>query len=124
MRLNFWKLFFKQYLILFSINLNGQGWIPSGDFDLPNGWGVSTISIVDENTVWAAAIDWFSNSVTPKVYRTLDGGLNWEGHPVPGGLGKQLYTIVSLDDSTALVTTNDNQPWNGPGGPTSSGQPS
>ncbi len=103
-------------LLILTINLNGQEWIPSGDFDLPNGWGVSSISIVDEDTVWAAAINWLSNSVTPMVYRTINGGVDWEGHPVPGGFGKQLYSIVGLDAVTALVTTNDNLPWNGPGG--------
>jgi photosystem II stability/assembly factor-like uncharacterized protein len=60
--------------------------------------GVPRISVVDSNVVWVAG----GTGTSPKVYRTVDGGLNWVSLPTMG-LPYFLSAVAAKDSETAFV---------------------
>jgi len=60
--------------------------------------GYPRISVVDSNVVWVAG----GTGTSPKVYRTVDGGLNWISLPTTG-LPYFLSAVAAKDSLTAFV---------------------
>ena len=56
------------------------------------------ICVADSNIVWVAG----GTGTSPKVYRTVDGGLNWVSIPT-ASLPYALYAIAAKDSLTAFV---------------------
>lgn len=85
------------FLVVFScINLYSQEWTNAGFIENP---GVRpSICVVDGNTVWVAdgAVD------TPKIFRTINRGVNWVAMPVTG-ISQEIYCIYSFSQNNAIV---------------------
>ena len=100
-------------LLSFSLNPSySQEWERQAISKLPVDYGVFSISVVDENTVWAVAFDQTIGLDIPathviKVLRTVDGGKNWKTYNVIEASGRISFDIVGLDSSVALITTQD-----------------
>ena len=87
-------------VFLFLIAISGityaQDWTNAGFIVNP---GVRpSISVVDGNTVWVAdgAVD------TPKIFRTINAGVNWVSMPV-SGISQEIYCIWSFSQNNAIV---------------------
>ena len=77
----------------------------SQDTGLPLGYGISNISIVDADNVWATSQDFSDDNpdgTNPNntYIRTTDGGANWKVATVPGA---EDYTLVSVAAASATV---------------------
>jgi len=70
--------------------------------------GAPRISVVVSNVVWVAG----GVGTSPKVYRTVDGGLNWSSLPTTG-LPYFLLAIAAKDSETAFVADVDGPNFNG-----------
>ncbi len=82
--------------IIFSNNIFSQEWTLAGIVTNP---GVRpSISVVNGNSVWIAdgSVD------TPKIFRTLNAGLNWDIMPVTG-ISQEIYCIWSFGPDNAIV---------------------
>ena len=95
------------YSICFS-----QDWEPQAMGSLPTNYGVSGISVVDQNIVWAVAFDQSIDTEIPadhiiKVLRTTDGGNHWKTFDVEEARGRISFDIVAMDSTTAFITTQD-----------------
>ena len=60
--------------------------------------GCARICVVDSNVVWVAG----GTGTSPKVYRTVNGGLNWVSLPTTG-LPYFLSAVAAKDSLTAFV---------------------
>ena len=96
---------------LFPILSEAQTWTPVSYADIPNDYFFVSMSVVDENIIWAAACE--INSGTPvnanhliKILRTTDGGLTWSSYDVEEALGRITWDIQALDANTAWISSN------------------
>ncbi|MBI3510309.1 MAG: T9SS type A sorting domain-containing protein [Bacteroidetes bacterium] len=102
------------YGISFSVcALNAQWNIQNSSF--PNtATGINCISIVDANTVWAAAFDSSYNNPSLDFTMTVNGGTTWTAGTVSGpNANFNISNISGVDASTAFVAVAD---WNNGGG--------
>jgi photosystem II stability/assembly factor-like uncharacterized protein len=83
-------------LLLFSVTIFAQSWSPAGFVTNPG--TRPSISISSPNNAWVA--DGAPN--TPKIFRTTNGGVNWESIPV-SGISKEIYCIWAINDLIAFV---------------------
>ncbi len=103
------------FIILLSpIDIKAQIWESQAFDALPENYGVFSISVVDENVVWAVAIDQENYiGVAPdsnhmiKVLKTIDGGNNWEVFEIKEAIGRVSLHIIAMDSNTAFITTNN-----------------
>ena len=91
---------------------NAQNWEYQANGLIPENYGVYAISVVDELTVWAVAIDRFAVNGVPlnhitKVIKTSDGGISWESHDVEEAEGRISFDLVAFDENVAFITTQD-----------------
>lgn len=77
--------------ILFSQQWNNAGVVTSPGI-------TPSISVSSPSSAWIAD----GSGTTPKIFRTTNGGVNWEQIPV-GGIGHELYCVWSINDYTAFV---------------------
>jgi photosystem II stability/assembly factor-like uncharacterized protein len=77
--------------ILFSQQWDSAGFVP-------NPGSTPSISVSSPYSAWIA--DGAGN--TPKIFRTTNGGLNWQQIPV-GGISNELYCVWTINDYTAFV---------------------
>ncbi len=68
------------------------GYLPSNPGPKPS------VCVVNGNVVWIAG----GPADTARVYRTMNGGTNWDQLPVDG-IGKELYCLWAINPSTAFV---------------------
>lgn len=107
------KLFYTFFLFLFSFSiLSSQSWVELGENLLPDEYGIYSISVVDENTVWAIAHDFGFSGQVPldhicKLLKTDDGGDTWEVFDVTEAEGRISFNIVAIDNQKAFITTQD-----------------
>lgn len=101
---NFTTFFPLILLVLFAFQSHAQ-WEPQGIGLLPNNYGIFSISVVDENVVWAVAGDQQYSVFVPKMLRTLDGGANWEVVNIEEANGYLVYDIEAWDDMTAIISS-------------------
>ncbi|NRB51821.1 MAG: T9SS type A sorting domain-containing protein [Saprospiraceae bacterium] len=88
-----------------------ETWLPLVNV-LPDSFGVSTISAVNEDVIWAVAVNWSVGPPVPpdhvsKVLRSTDGGESWEVHDVEEARGRLCWKIVGIDDTTAWLTSQN-----------------
>ncbi|MBL7825509.1 MAG: T9SS type A sorting domain-containing protein [Saprospiraceae bacterium] len=109
------------FCLLAASVLSGQNaWQPVSINQLPANFEFKSISVLNDNVVWAVADSLYDISSVPAnaipvVMRTLDGGQTWEYHQVEEAIGRFAWDIQALNDSTAIFTTNqfnnfDNRP--------------
>lgn len=122
----------KQYLCFFiaifitflssPVSIQAQDWAPQAFGLLPIDYGVFSISVVNENVVWAAAFN-RPKGVSPalpldhvaKVLKTTDGGISWEVFDVEETPGRVILDIVAFDENTAFISTQDSNNGSGKG---------
>lgn len=103
---------------LFTQSLIAQNENPSSTWTaqavgiLPPNYGIFDIHVVDENTVWATAIDLNTQSGIPadhitKVIKTEDGGANWSVFDVEETMGTISFDIHAFDNNRAWISTQD-----------------
>jgi photosystem II stability/assembly factor-like uncharacterized protein len=82
--------------LLSANNSFAQGWVLAGS--VPNPGQRPSISVFLPDVAWIAdgSVD------TPKVFRTIDGGLNWVSLPT-GAMNKEVYCIWALTTNSAVV---------------------
>ncbi|MEM6262210.1 MAG: YCF48-related protein [Bacteroidota bacterium] len=98
--------------LLSSTPLLSQNWEEQAKSTLPPGYGIFSMSIVDENIVWAVAYDITGGSPVPSnhvtlVLKTLNGGRSWSVNNVTEATGRISFDIVAFDSTTAFITTQD-----------------
>ena len=86
---------FLSLLLLSNLSI-AQDWVLAGS--VPNVGQRPSISVFLPDVAWIAdgSVD------TPKVFRTIDGGLNWVALPI-GGMSKEIYCIWALTTNSAVV---------------------
>jgi photosystem II stability/assembly factor-like uncharacterized protein len=83
--------------IIAVINISySQEWVPAGS--VPNPGMQPTISVNSGDIAWIAG----GPPDTPKVFRTIDGGLNWVQLPT-AGITKELNCLWAINSNTAYV---------------------
>ncbi|MDQ3020062.1 MAG: T9SS type A sorting domain-containing protein [Bacteroidota bacterium] len=82
-------------LIFILVNNSFSQWTISGS--VPGIGGNPSISVADQNVVWAAG-----GTSLPVVWRTTNGGTNWLSVPT-AGIPIDLFCIWAIDSSTAFV---------------------
>jgi len=97
------KKFLKAIILLFTfslLNLNSflyaQQWVLAGS--VPNPGLTPSISVVNANIAWIAG----GSANTPRVFRTVNGGINWESIPTTGTI-TELSCIWAVNSDVALV---------------------
>lgn len=108
--MRFLKTFFIIALVSFSQSINAQ-WQPFAENMLADSQRVASISITDENTVWAVAYydktpAPVPSSIIPSVLLTKNGGYTWKSHDITEAQGRITQDIHSIDANTAWITTN------------------
>ncbi len=92
-----------KYLILFLILIfagsqfiQAQQWTLAGN--VPNPGQKPSICVINGDVVWIAG----GPPDSPKVFRTLNAGVNWSQLPTTG-ITKELYCLWAINTSTAFV---------------------
>lgn len=98
------------FLALFNLNSFSQ-WQPVGLDLLPDTQRVASIDVLNENVVWGVAYydrtpAPVPSTLVPHVFRTIDGGEEWEVFPILEAQGRICQDIIVMNDSTAWITTN------------------
>lgn len=88
---------------IFSPPAHGQ-WEPQGLGLLPDNYGIFSISVVNENIVWAVAGDEDLQTFQPKMLRTVDGGVTWDVKDIGVANGELVFDIEAMDETTALIS--------------------
>ncbi len=106
------RIFMLTLFITFSNVINAQEWQEHANGLLPVNYGTYSVSIVDENVVWAVAWDKTIPSPVPgdhiiKVIKTTDGGASWNLIDVEAAIGRISFDIQAIDEHTAWITTQD-----------------
>jgi photosystem II stability/assembly factor-like uncharacterized protein len=83
-------------LIQFNNSANAQHWVLAGT--IPSPGLTPSISTVDANTAWIAG----GTENSPMVYRTINGGINWEAIPTQGTT-TELQCIWAVNSNIAFV---------------------
>jgi len=78
---------------------------------LPDSQRVDSISVHDQNTVWA--VSYYDKTpapvpsdIIPNVLLTQNGGYTWSSHNITEAQGRITQDIFSIDGNTAWITTN------------------
>ena len=90
--------------------MQSQNWVPQAIDLLPVDYAVYSISVVDENVVWAVAYDRTAGVPVAvdhiiKVLRTTDSGASWDVFDVTEAIGRKSFDIVAFNQDTAIITT-------------------
>ena len=91
--------------------LNAQVWTPTADA-LPDSFGVSDISIVNNSVIWASATNWYLNNQDnhiPMFLLSTDGGEIWTTGSIPVAIGGAVWNIEALNKDTAFITTHSSE---------------
>lgn len=98
------------FTIFFTLTIYSQ-WQPVGEGLLPDTQRVASIATVDEHTVWG--VSFYDRTpapvppdLIPHVFRTTDGGDNFEVHEIMIAQGRICQDIFAVNDSIAWITTN------------------
>lgn len=83
-------------IFCFTTALLSQSWMPAGTVTSPGTHPNISVSLND--IAWVAD----GGTTTPKIFRTTNGGLNWETIPV-AGITNEIYCIWALNSTTAFV---------------------
>jgi photosystem II stability/assembly factor-like uncharacterized protein len=82
-------------------------WTPQGIGLLPKNYGISGISVVNKDVIWAVADSFYSNPMpsnhSVKVLKTTNGGTNWQVYTVDLAVGRFGTDIHAFDGSSALI---------------------
>lgn len=84
------------YSIVFNGQLYSQEWVLAGS--VPNPGLTPSISVVDANTAWIAG----GTTNGPLVFRTTNGGCNWEVVPTTGTT-TELFCVWAVNANVAIV---------------------
>ncbi len=98
---------FLLFLFSFFISANSQ-WMPQGEGVLPQDYTVWSISIVDEDILWAVG----SRNDPPyetKVIKSTDGGEAWLVYDLDDLEDFAATSIVAISDSMAFLSLGDEQ---------------
>lgn len=107
------------FYCLFIYSALAQQWQAVSVNEMPANFDFSSISVVNEDVVWAIGDSIYDGSLyelaKPVVMRTIDGGLNWDYIEVVEASGRFGWDIEALDANTAIISTNqfttsDNRP--------------
>jgi len=110
-RIMYPKLVVTFLLTFFILQVSIAQWQPKGLDLLPDTQRVASISIHSESVVWGVA---FYDKTTapvpsdliPYVFRTVDGGDEWEVQEIAEAQGRICQDIFAMNDSVAWITTN------------------
>lgn len=99
------------FIFLFFIG-SAQNWEEQAEGLLPDGYGVFSISVVDDMTVWAMAYDQNVGNMIPddhicKVLKTTDGGASWQAYDVDEAIGRISFDIAARSADVAYISTFD-----------------
>lgn len=105
------KLIFIFVLTCFITQVTLAQWQPTGLDLLPDSQRVASISIHNEAVVWGVS---FYDKTTapvpdtliPYVFRTFDGGDEWDVLEITEAQGRICQDIYAMNDSVALITSN------------------
>lgn len=91
-------------------NFNAQ-WIPVGLDLLPDTQRIASIDILNEDVVWGVSFydktpAPVPDTLIPFVFRTTNGGDDWEVNPIEELQGRICQDIFVVDDTTAWITSN------------------
>ncbi|HEY3250300.1 MAG TPA: T9SS type A sorting domain-containing protein [Ignavibacteria bacterium] len=82
-------------LLLFSVNLYSQEWVLAGNVTQP---GLTpSVSVGSPNVIWIAG-----GTGTPKIFRSTNGGVNWEVVSTTG-ITQELTCVAGFDGQMAIV---------------------
>ena len=99
-------------LCLFLNFTEAQNWVPVSTGAVPNEYIFISLSVPDENTAWAAAVEYVGNPVPSdhviKILRTTDGGQTWVLKDLldESLAGRMTWEIHALDSLNAWISSN------------------
>lgn len=100
----------KRYLLVLflsvAISVSAQTWLTQATGFTTPSRGITNVSIVNANTVWASAYDGSgSNAIVHEFTRTLNGGTTWTPgtYNAPGISGFSTAQLFALNKDTAWV---------------------
>jgi hypothetical protein len=99
-------------LCLFFNLSKAQDWVPVSIGAVPNEYIFVSLSVPDENTAWAAAIEYVGNPVPSdhviKLLRTTDGGQTWIQKELLDEplVGRMTWEIHAIDSLNAWISSN------------------
>ncbi len=97
-------------LLLFSLQAIGQTWLTQATGFTAASRGITNVSIVNPNVVWASAYDGSgANAIVHDFTRTLNGGTTWTPgvYNAPGISGYSTAQLFALNKDTAWVIMYD-----------------
>ncbi len=102
-------------MFLLSWNTSQAQWTSLGcGIDASSARAIWSISVVDENIVWAVAWDEINIQTTFEFTRTTDGGITWHSGLVEHPAQHYIQHVWAADSLTAWVSTaNFNPPFEG-----------
>lgn len=100
------------FFLMLSGAMFGQVWEPKAVGLLPANYNVADICIVNEQIIWATAIDWAVGQPVPatfvsKLLKSTDGGETWEVKDIEEAMGRFCWDIHAFDENTACITTTN-----------------
>ena len=114
--------FFLSIFLLSSFFISAQGgeyWEPHAAGLIPEEYGIFSISVVNENVIWAVAWDQNFEDLIPqdheiKILKTVNGGDIWQVFSASELKGRISFDIHAIDESNAWMTTHDYGAFLGP----------
>jgi type IX secretion system substrate protein len=106
------KILLPSALFLFlTLQLFSQVWESQAEDLLPPNYSVADISIVNDEVIWATAID-FGTAPAPANFvsillKSTDGGDNWDTLHIEEAMGRWCMDIHAFDENTACVTSSN-----------------
>jgi len=83
-------------IITLNVTIFSQSWTPAGMVTNPG--TRPSISVCGTNSAWIAD----GETTTPKIFRTTNGGVNWNSVSTTG-IADEIYCVYAFTDNTAYV---------------------
>jgi photosystem II stability/assembly factor-like uncharacterized protein len=119
MKNTFTLFFFFLFSILF-FTTTAQVWEAQAVGLLPDNYNVADISVVNDQVIWATAIDYSQTNPTvapthiTKLLKSTDGGATWEVKDILALTGRISLDIHAFDAETACITSITNADFQNP----------
>ncbi|MBL7775024.1 MAG: hypothetical protein JNK89_03430, partial [Saprospiraceae bacterium] len=100
------------FFLAFYCTVAAQVWAPKAVGVLPANYSVADICVVNEQVIWATAVDWSAGQPVPagfvsKLMKSTDGGETWIVKDIEEAAGRFCWDIHAFDENTACLTSTN-----------------
>lgn len=86
------------------VNLSAQDWTQISEDIFPAEQRIWSLKMVDDDVVWTCSSIGFSGNTQPTVYRSMDGGINWNRTTLSQENGSIAWDVAPIDSLHAFLS--------------------